>query len=88
MVEIDTKVRIQNIGRRIGELRARKRLTQAQLAEKLNRSLDMIQVWEKGTNFTVNTLFLLSKVLDCKVEDFFKYPKTKRPKPGHPKALK
>jgi transcriptional regulator with XRE-family HTH domain len=88
MAEIDTKTRIQNIGRRIGELRSEKRLTQAQLAEKVNRSLDMIQVWEKGTNFTVNTLFLLSKVLGCEVEDFFKRPKTKRPKPGHPKALK
>jgi transcriptional regulator with XRE-family HTH domain len=78
----------QNIGRRIGELRAKRDLTQAKLAEKIGRSLLMVQIWERGINFKVETLFMLAKALDYRIQDFFKLPTTKKPKPGRPKHKK
>jgi transcriptional regulator with XRE-family HTH domain len=84
MFEKQINVRLQNISRRIGEIRASKGLTQAKLAEKLDRSLDMVQVWERGRGITVRTLLLLAMVLDSTVEEFFKEPKTPKPSAGRP----
>jgi len=80
--------RLQNIGRRIGEIRAAKGLTQAKLAEKLDRSLDMVQVWERGNGVTVRTLLLLAMTLEVSIVEFFKIPKTPKPSAGRPIKLK
>lgn len=77
---------VQNIGRRIAEIRAAKGWTQAVLAGKLGRSVIMVQIWERGINFKVETLNYLAKVLVCDVKEFFLKAKTPRPKPGRPRG--
>lgn len=79
---IDAKLR--NVSRRIAEIRASKGLTQSQMAEMIDRSLDMIQVWERGKGITLRTLFLIAMVLDTPIFEFFKAPKTPKPGAGRP----
>lgn len=88
MFEKQIDARLQNISRRIGEIRAAKGLTQAKLAERLERSLDMVQVWERGKGITVRTLLLISMVLDSPIEEFFKKPTTKKAGAGRPLKTK
>ncbi|NYT18568.1 MAG: helix-turn-helix transcriptional regulator [Methanobacteriales archaeon] len=57
---------------RIKELRARKDLTQAQLAEQVGVRRETIVFLEKGKyNPSLKLAYLISRVLDEKIEDIF-----------------
>ena len=57
---------------RIKELRARKDLTQAQLAEQVGERRETIVFLEKGKyNPSLKLAYLISRVLDEKIEDIF-----------------
>jgi putative transcriptional regulator len=57
---------------RIKELRARKNLTQAQLAEQVGVRRETIVFLEKGKyNPSLKLAYLISRVLDEKIEDLF-----------------
>lgn len=59
---------------RIKELRARKDLTQAQLADKVGVRRETIVFLEKGKyNPSLKLAYLISQVLDEKIEDIFIY---------------
>ncbi|MEN6329240.1 MAG: helix-turn-helix transcriptional regulator [Methanobacteriaceae archaeon] len=59
---------------RIKELRARKDLTQAQLADKVGVRRETIVFLEKGKyNPSLKLAYLISRVLDEKIEDIFIY---------------
>ena len=84
MVEKPIKNRILDIGRRIAEIRAAKSFTQAQLAEKMDRSLDFVQVAELKGQITLQSLFLFADALKVKVQEFYKPPKTGKQMRGRP----
>lgn len=77
---------VTNVGRRVGEIRADRALTQAQLAEKMGCSTRYIAQIEAGQNLTIETLAQLATLLDVEVTVFFEKPtnSTKR-KRGRPK---
>jgi len=75
----------KNLGRRVGELRAQRDLTQAQFAERLERSVSVVQAWETGRNFTIKTLFLISTTLNYPLREFFKAPVRPKPRRGRPR---
>lgn len=76
---------LKNLGRRIGELRAHRGYTQAHFAELLERSLSVVQAWEKGRNFTIKTLYRISTTLGYPLKEFFKNPVSPAPRRGRPK---
>jgi transcriptional regulator with XRE-family HTH domain len=77
---------IQAIGRRIGELRAAKGLSQAQLAEALGIALQGVQRMEQGRqNLTVKTIVKLANKLGCNPRDLWD-PPTSAPTRGRPPA--
>jgi transcriptional regulator with XRE-family HTH domain len=52
------------------ELRIKAKLTQAELARKLNVTQSAVSAWEKGDKFPrKDRLRALCKLLDCKVDD-------------------
>jgi transcriptional regulator with XRE-family HTH domain len=77
---------LDSVGRRIGELRERAGLTQADVAERAAMSLTNYQRIEAGTqNLTLRTMARIARVLGCEVAAFLEAPKAPRPKPGRPK---
>ena len=65
------------VGRRIGELRKKKGLTQDGLARKMRVTTRLIARWEGVENMKVLTLHKISKIVKCKPIDFFKDPSAK-----------
>lgn len=58
------------IGKKIRVLRRRKRMTQAELAEKCEISLSFLGHIERGTRkLSVDTLYKIAKTLHCSVDD-------------------
>lgn len=59
-------------GKRLGEIRTKKKLTQLELAEKIGVSVDFIGLMERGINApSFNTLSKLSHTLDTPVYELF-----------------
>lgn len=67
------KVRDQDIvGRRVREFRKRKKLTQAQLAEKINKTVEMVCHLENGAASTkISTLYDICDALDIQPYQLF-----------------
>ena len=65
--------KIDNIvGRRVREFRKRKKLTQAQLAEKINKTVEMVCHLENGTASTkISTLYDICEVLEIQTYQLF-----------------
>jgi transcriptional regulator with XRE-family HTH domain len=62
----------EQIGRRIKSLREAKGLTQAQVADRLRKSVETISNFERGKTLTsVVTLGQLARVLNVRIADFF-----------------
>lgn len=62
----------EQIGRRIKSLREAKGLTQAQVADKLRKSVETISNFERGKTLTsVVTLGQLARILNVGIADFF-----------------
>jgi len=67
------KIKPENIvGRRVREFRKRKKLTQAQLAEKINKTVEMVCHLENGTASTkISTLYDICEALDFQPHQLF-----------------
>jgi transcriptional regulator with XRE-family HTH domain len=80
---------IENIGRRVAELRLKLGLTQDALAEKAGVTGGYIRQIEGGwKNMRVTTLCRLADVLGCETADLFKPASMKKPSPGRPRQAK
>lgn len=83
----DAERLIENVGLRIGELRQKAGLTQADVAERVEMTLTNYQRIEHGLqNLTLKTMVKIANAIDVSVAAFFKAPKKKRAKPGRPKT--
>ncbi len=61
-------------GRRLRQLRRQKELTQAQLAEAIDTSVEFVSNVERGVNApSFNTLERLAKALGCPVKGLFDF---------------
>lgn len=69
----------KNLGQRIADLRRSKELTQEQLAEAVNCSVEFISLVERGVNApSVAGLEKFAKVLKVEVRDLFTFEKGRR----------
>lgn len=59
---------LENLGKRIREERLKKGLTQEQLAEKVDISLNFMSLIENGKNMSVQTLINLANALDVSID--------------------
>lgn len=78
---------LKDVGRRVAELRAIRKLTQEELAERLDVGVRYIQAVESGRqNVTLRTIALFAAKLRVSAVDFFAVPTTKPPSRGRPKG--
>lgn len=69
----EAELRLQ-LGKRVKHFRRLSRLTQAQLAEKADLSVNYISEIENGTaSPTLKTLLKLAQALDVEVEELFRF---------------
>jgi transcriptional regulator with XRE-family HTH domain len=69
----------RKLGQRIASLRKAKKLTQEQLAEALDCSVEFISLVERGVNApSVSGLEKFAKVLKVEVKELFTFQKEKR----------
>ena len=69
----------QKLGKRIGDLRRGKKLTQEQLAEAVGCSVDFISLVERGVNApSVAGLERFAEVLRVEVKELFTFEEKKR----------
>jgi transcriptional regulator with XRE-family HTH domain len=89
MIDKDSEKLIQDISRRIAEIRNQKGWKQQDLADALQITLRQVARWEGGaSNFTVATLNKISKKFGCSIVEFYKKPKTQKPHAGRPRQNK
>jgi transcriptional regulator with XRE-family HTH domain len=80
---------IENIGRRVAEIRLKLGLTQDALAEKAGVTGGYIRQIEGGwKNMRVDTLCKIADVLECQTRDLFEIPTMKKPTSGRPRLRK
>lgn len=84
MARNDYKKTLKNIGRKIGELRAKKGFTQSQFAEKTGLSHIWLQQIEAGKEASIKALVEIANALDQDFLDLFKKPSTPKPSRGRP----
>ncbi len=64
---------LQKFGRRLKELRLKRRLTQAELAERVDLSTNFVGMVERGLrNTSIDKLFALADALNISLSEFFK----------------
>lgn len=78
----------RDVGRRVAELRIKRELTQAQLAEEAEVSLRYLQSVEAGLNLTLESLVKFANLFHVPVIELFKPPHTKASRPGRPPQQK
>lgn len=82
----DIAALLRRIGRRVGELRRTRDLTQEQVAERLDVSVTYVASVEGGKrNVSVRTMGAFADVLGVRVEQFFETPTEPAPRPGRPR---
>lgn len=60
-------------GKRLKEIRLKRKLTQAELAEKIELSTNFVGMVERGLrNTSIDKLFSIAEALDVTLEEFFK----------------
>lgn len=80
---------IENIGRRVAELRLKLGLTQDALAEKAGVTGGYIRQIEGGIrDLRVSTLCKIANMLDCQLQDLIKKPTLEKPQAGRPSKKK
>lgn len=78
---------IEQVGRRIAELRTKAGLTQADVAEKLRMTVSNYQRVEHGLqNLTVRTLVKIAGAVGAPTASLFEKPRSPRAGRGRPKA--
>lgn len=69
-----------DVGQKIKELRNKKKLTQAELAKKLELAPTTVSAWERGANYpSMDTLPRLAEILDTQVSYFYEGVVFERP---------
>lgn len=62
------------LGQRVQQVRRLRGLSQEELAEKINRSSDMVSDFERGLNSTrIETLVTIAKALDMSMSELFEF---------------
>jgi transcriptional regulator with XRE-family HTH domain len=85
-VEDPEKV-LEQVGRRIAELRAKAGQTQAQVAERLGTTVSNYQRMEHGLqNLTIRTLVKIAGAIGTKTAALFERPTSKAGARGRPRA--
>jgi transcriptional regulator with XRE-family HTH domain len=80
---------LQDVGRRIAELRAARGITQEQLAERARVDARTVQRAEAGRHITLALLIRVAEVLGAPMVALFQAPQARAPRsPGRPRALK
>jgi transcriptional regulator with XRE-family HTH domain len=80
---------IENIGRRVAEIRLKLGLTQDALAEKAGVTGGYIrQIVGGWKNMRVNTLCKIADILGCQTRDLFETPSMKKQTSGRPRLGK
>ena len=80
---------LENIGRRVAELRLKLGLTQDALAEKAGVTGGYIRKIEGGwKDLRVSTLCKIADMLGCRLKDLFTTPTLKKPSSGRPRKPK
>lgn len=78
---------LKDVGRRVAELRLARKLTQEELAERIDVGVRYIQAVESGQqNLTLKTLALFAAKLRAPAVEFFEAPTTKSPARGRPRS--
>ena len=84
-MEPDDEALLDAVGRRIGELRQRVGLTQAEVAERFGTTISNYQRIEHGLqNLTLITMAKIARVLSVEVGSLLERPRSKRRGPGRP----
>ena len=76
---------IQNVGRRIAELRRERDWTQAEAAEKLRIEEQSLQRFERGANLTLRTLAKIARVFEVPVQALFEESQARPRRAGRPR---
>lgn len=77
---------LRNMGRRVGELRRVRQLTQEQLAERLGLSPRYVQQIESGdANPSIRALCEVAGQLHADFQDLLTQPTSEKPRPGRPR---
>lgn len=76
---------IDNVGRRIAQLRQARGWTQRETAERLRIEEQSLQRFERGANLTLRTLVKLAKILGVEPQDLFKDAAPQERRPGRPR---
>jgi transcriptional regulator with XRE-family HTH domain len=76
---------IQNVGRRIAELRHQHGWTQRETAEKLRIEEQSLQRFERGANLTLRTLVKLAKMFGVEPQALFEPARPQERRPGRPR---
>lgn len=80
---------LDQVGRRIRELRERALKTQAEIAEATSTTTGNYQRIEAGSqNLTLKTLAKIARAIGVEVADFLVKPETPRPPRGRPKKAR
>jgi transcriptional regulator with XRE-family HTH domain len=78
---------LQDVGRRLAELRDARELTQQQLADELGVSMRYVQAVEGGAeNLTLRSLAAWASVLRAPVAAAFETPVTRKRRSGRPRS--
>jgi transcriptional regulator with XRE-family HTH domain len=76
---------IENVGRRIAELRHQRGWTQRETAEKLRIEEQSLQRFERGANLTLRTLVKLAKIFGVEPQALFDAARPQDRRPGRPR---
>lgn len=77
---------LRDLGRRVAELRTAEGMTQEQLAERAEVTVQYLQRVESGReNLTVKSILRLAELLEVTVIDLFAKPALREAKAGRPK---
>lgn len=85
MRPIDPARLIQSVGRRLGDLRRERGLTQQEVADRLEVTMRYVQRVEAGeANLTLESMAELANALRVPIEELFATPEPRRRRPGRP----
>jgi transcriptional regulator with XRE-family HTH domain len=78
---------MQDVGRRVAELRSAQGITQEGLAERARVDARTVQRAEAGRHLTLVLLIRIADVLDVPMTSLFEHPRTRLPRaPGRPRG--
>ena len=78
---------IENVGRRIAELRQERGWTQRETAKRLRIEEQSLQRFERGANLTLRTLVNLAKIFGVEPQALFEHAAPQERRPGRPRKV-